>query len=105
MDRGLRARLAMEEGISEKRAGPLTVAGVQRLTGRHRLHQLETLATVHWTVRELAGGDRDMSIDAIERALASTPEWRDKLSRANFSRDRLREAVGLLHKLRLIAAS
>jgi len=67
--------------------------------------QLETLATVHWTVRELTGGDRDMSIDAIERALASAPEWRDKLSRANFSPDRLREAVGLLHKLRLITGS
>jgi hypothetical protein len=65
--------------------------------------QLETLATVHWIIRELADRGRDISIDAIESALASTPEWRDKLSRANFSLDRLREAVALLHKLRLIA--
>lgn len=66
--------------------------------------QLETLATVHWTGRELAGGDHEMSIDAIERALASTPEWRDKLSRENFSPARLRDAVAFLRKLRLIAS-
>lgn len=65
--------------------------------------QLETLATVHWTIRELADSDRDLSIDSIERGLAATPEWRDKLSRANFSADRLREAVAFLQKLRLIA--
>ncbi|MDP9201603.1 MAG: hypothetical protein M3P26_06680 [Gemmatimonadota bacterium] len=65
--------------------------------------QLETLATVHWTIRELGGGDRDLSIDVIERALASTPEWRDKLSRANFSPGRLHEAVAFLQRLRLIA--
>lgn len=66
--------------------------------------QLETLATVHWTVRELADGGRDTSVAAIEHALASTPEWRSKLSRPNFSPDRLREAIVFLSKLRLIAA-
>ena len=65
--------------------------------------QLETLATVHWTVREIAGDGREISIDVIERALASTPEWSDKLSRANFSSSPLREAVAFLRKLRLIA--
>jgi hypothetical protein len=92
-------RLAGRYVRSEKLAGQL----LDCLSGFSD-SQLETLATVHWTVRELAGADRDVSIDAIERELAATPEWRDKLSRANFSRDRLSEAVGLLHKLRLIAA-
>jgi len=61
------------------------------------------LATVHWTVREIAGDGREISIDVIERALASTPEWSDKLSRVNFSSSPLGEAVVFLRKLRLIA--
>ena len=67
--------------------------------------QLETFATVHWAIRNIPGAHQNLSARVIERELASTPEWRDKLLRANFSADRLQEAVGFLQKLRLIATT
>ena len=91
-------RFASRYVRSEKLAGQLL-----DLLSTYSDGQLETLATVHWTARELTGAACDISVDAISDALASTPEWRDKLSRANFSLGRLREAVALLRKLQLIA--
>lgn len=67
--------------------------------------ELETFATVHWIVWELANENCKPTVEAVSRKLASTPEWRNKLSRANFSDDQLRKAIQFLQKLRLVESN
>jgi hypothetical protein len=63
--------------------------------------ELETLATVHWSARELIEAGDMVSVTSVRHTLACTPEWRPKLDRANFSLDRVGTALQQLKDLRL----
>ena len=61
---------------------------------------LETLATVHAVVSELPVGD--ISAEAVRDALANDEKWSTKLSRPNFTRTKIEEALHRLALLRLV---
>ena len=65
--------------------------------------ELETLATVHWSAREIAQAQRPVTPRDVREALALTLEWRDKVHRASFSLDRIDAALRRLRKLRLLS--
>lgn len=66
--------------------------------------QLETLATVHWVANELKADDRAAGVETVTGVLATTPEWKAKLSRPHFSSSGIRGALYFLAQLRLIRA-
>ena len=63
--------------------------------------ELEALATVHWTARELAQAGLPVSVAAVTEALGNTPEWRAKLRRPAFSSERLGTVLLRLQELLL----
>jgi hypothetical protein len=65
--------------------------------------ELETLATVHWSARELIEAGHAVSVEGVRQALARTTEWRTKLGRPNFSVERVGTALQQLGDLRLVA--
>ncbi len=63
--------------------------------------ELEVIATVHWTVKELTNLGRVVSVAAIVSALAETPQWQAKLQRQAYSATLLGVALRRLQELRL----
>jgi hypothetical protein len=63
--------------------------------------ELEVLATVHWSVRELSEAGGAVTVAAVVELLDSTLEWRSKLQRQAFSADRIGAALRQLQDLRL----
>jgi len=79
----------------------------RRLTeylGRFADEELETLATVVWSARDLVASGRPLTAEAVRQSLAETPEWRAKLDRPNFSVARVAEALSVIRTLRLVSA-
>jgi hypothetical protein len=64
--------------------------------------ELETLATVYWSSKELVEAGRPMSAEEVREVLARIDEWRTKLDRPNFSIARVSLALQRLKELRLI---
>lgn len=67
--------------------------------------ELETLATVHWTARELGDVGDAVNIDTVWSALETSSDWQAKLRKPNFSRLRIGNALRLLEQLRLVRMS
>jgi hypothetical protein len=67
--------------------------------------ELETLATVLWSACEIVRAGGSATTHAVAEVLARTPEWSGKLKRANFSAERVGDALKYLTALRLIPGS
>jgi hypothetical protein len=63
--------------------------------------ELEVLATVHWSARELVEAGRAVTVAAIIELLESTREWQLKPQRPAFSGDHIGTALQQLRELRL----
>lgn len=64
--------------------------------------ELEVLATVHWTAREISAANQSVTSTSVAAALARTSDWSPKLERSHFTIDRIGDAIEFLRGLRLV---